>query len=319
MFTHILVPLDGSELAECVLPHVILQATVMGAEVTLFHSLERQDPKGSSSAVHPVEWHMRRVQAQGYLDKVSRKVKASIPGVKTALVEGSAAESIIEYAHNNDVDYMVLSTHGNSGLTGWNVSSTVQKVLLRSYISTLLVRAYNQPYEKVDGYGKILLALDCSTRSENTLPIGVMLALEGKSRLFFSHVVRIPELPGQLPPNLEDEKLRNRIVERNRESAGKYLDQLMAQFMSQNLSPEKRLLVGDNVAASLEDIVRAETIELVVISAHGNRSATEWPYGSVAVNLIVYGTVPLLIMQDVHHTRARRTQAEEAAGENPGH
>lgn len=319
MFTHILVPLDGSVLAECVLPHVKLQAMAMGAEVTLLHSLERRNSTVSPKPVNPVEWHMRRAQAQSYLEKASEKLKAEIPRVKTALIEGPAAENIIDYAHGNNVDYMVLSTHGHSGLTGWNISSVVQKVLLRSYISTLLVRAYRQPYENAGGYHKILLALDCSTRSENTLPMGMMLASRSKSRLFLGHVVRTPELPGRLPPNSDDEKLKNKIVERNKESTGNYLQQLAAQFNSEKVSPETRLLIGGNVAASLENLVKTENIELMIISAHGSRSATDWPYGSVAVNLIVYGTIPLLIMQDVHHTRATRTRAEEAAGENPGH
>jgi len=319
MFTHILVPLDGSELAECVLPHVKLQAALMGAEVTLFHSLERDGGAGSTSPVHPVEWRMRRAQARSYLEKAAKKLRSSLSRVNVVLLEGSAAESIIDFAHGNHVDYMILSTHGNSGFTGWNINSVVQKVMLRSYISTLLVRAYIQPCEKVPGYSKILLALDCSTRSENTLPIGVMLASEYHSRLLFGHVVRTPELPGLLPPNSEDEKLKERIVTRNKKSAGSYLNQLVEQFSSEKISPEKRLLIGGNVAASLENLVKTENIDLMVISAHGNRSATEWPYGSVAVNLIVYGTAPLLIMQDVHHTRARRTLAEEAAGENFGH
>lgn len=319
MFTHILVPLDGSELAECVLPHAELHACVMGARVTLLHTLERPGGTGSSRPVNPVDWHMRRAQATSYLDSVAARLQSSVPSVKTALVEGSAAESIIDYSHANGVDFMILSSHGNSGLTGWNISSVVQKVILRSYVSTLLVRAYRQPYEEVEGYGKILLALDCSTRSENTLPIGVLLASENSSKLLLGHVVRTPELPGRLPPDSEDRELRERLVERNRISAGNYLDQLAVQFSSETVAPERRLLVGDNVAASLENLVRTENVELVIISAHGYRSATDWPYGSVAVNLIVYGTVPLLIMQDVHHTRARRTRAEEASGENPGH
>lgn len=110
MFTHILVPLDGSELAECVFPHVRLQAALMGAEVTLLHSLERDGGAGSPSPVHPVEWRMRRAQAKSYLEKAAKKLRSSLSSVNVVLLEGPAAESIIDYAHGNHVDYMILST-----------------------------------------------------------------------------------------------------------------------------------------------------------------------------------------------------------------
>lgn len=315
MFTHILVPLDGSELAECVLPHVKLHANAMGARVTLFHSLARHN----RTPVNPVEWHMRKAQARQYLHTAAEKLKEHVKRVETVLVEGPAAESIIDYAHENNVDYMILSTHGNSGLTGWNISSVVQKVILRSYISTFLVRAYRHRFSDFTGYGKILLALDCSNRSENTLPMGVMLASGSGAKLIMSHVVRTPEMSGRLPPGPKDEELREELIQRNTKAARVYLRQLTEEFGSDTLIPEKKLLVGDNVAASLENLIRTDDIDLVIISAHGYNNTTEWPYGSVAVSLIVYGTVPLLIMQDVHHSRARRTLAEEFAGENSGH
>jgi nucleotide-binding universal stress UspA family protein len=315
MFSHILVPLDGSELAECALPHAIVQARAMGADLTLLHSLERN----SSSPVKPVEWHMRKAQASIYLERTAARIKPSIPGVKTALLEGSAAESIIEYAHGNDVDFMVVSTHGASGLTGWNISSVVQKVILRSYTSTLLVRAYRQPAFPVTKYEKILLALDCSGRSESTLPLGTVLAGEDGAELILAHVVRTPDMPRRLPPDAEDKKLKERFVEKNRAEAGEYLRQLVAQFSSDRVSPSVRLLVGGSITGSLEELIEEEGIDLVIISAHGSRNATDRPYGSVAMNFIVYGTAPLLVMQDVHHTRAPRTRAEEAAGESSGH
>lgn len=315
MFSHILVPLDGSELAECALPHAIVQARAMGASLTILHSLERN----SSSPVKPVEWHMRKAQASIYLERTADRLKHSMPGIRIALVEGPAAESIIEYAHGNNVDFMVVCTHGASGLTGWNISSVVQKVILRSYTSTLLVRAYRQPAMPVTKYEKILLALDCSGRSESTLPVGTVLAAENAAELILAHVVRTPDMPRRLPPDTEDIKLRERFVEKNRNEALNYLRQISAQFSSDKVSPSVKLLVGESITGSLERLIKEADIDLVIISAHGSRNSTDRPYGSVAMNLIVYGTAPLLVMQDIHHSRAPRTRAEEAAGENSGH
>jgi nucleotide-binding universal stress UspA family protein len=62
-----------------------------------------------------------------------------------------------------------------------------------------------------------------------------------------------------------------------------------------------------------------EPVDLVVLSAHGYSGSAEWPYGSVALNFIAYGTTPLLIVQDLVESEARRSKAEAAAAESKGH
>ncbi len=317
MFSHILVPLDGSDLAECVLPHVNIMSDAMGARVTLFHSLERPHQTAGLYPVSPLDWHMLRAEARLYLDRIAEKLRETLSEVNCVLVEGSAAESVIEYAHGNDVDFMILSSHGRSGLSGWNISSVVQKIILRSYTSMLIVRAYGA--DNVTGYNRIMVALDCSSRAETAVSMGVMLAGAQNAELLLAHVLRAPEMPRRLPPSSEDIKLSEQLIERNQAVAEDYLRQLTAQLASENVVPATRLTVGRNVAATLENLVKNEEIELVILSAHGYEGDTNWPYGSVAVSFIASGSTPLLVMQDIPFRRAARTRAEKAAGENAGH
>ena len=143
MINHILVPLDGSTLAECVLPHVIAIAPVSNARVTLLHVMERPSNEHGNTAVDPIEWHLEKQNSEKYLDQIVGKLNESgILGVERVIIEGTPASAVVNFAHNNNVDLIVLSTHGQSGLSGWNVSSVVQKILLRSYKSIMLVRAY---------------------------------------------------------------------------------------------------------------------------------------------------------------------------------
>src|SRR5215208_3960658 len=143
LINHILVPLDGSTLAECVLPHVIAMAPVSNARVTLLHVMQQPQNGRGTPAVDPIEWHLQKQNLEKYLDQVVSQLNESgILGVERVILEGNPANSVIDYARNNNVDLIVLSTHGQSGLSGWNVSSVVQKILLRSYKSILLVRAY---------------------------------------------------------------------------------------------------------------------------------------------------------------------------------
>jgi nucleotide-binding universal stress UspA family protein len=60
VINHILVPLDGSTLAECVLPHIMAIAPVTNARVTLLHVLQHPHNGNGSSAVDPVEWHLQK-------------------------------------------------------------------------------------------------------------------------------------------------------------------------------------------------------------------------------------------------------------------
>ncbi len=318
MFDHILVPLDGSNLAECVLPHVKIMAEAMGSKITLFHSLERPDQSTGLYPVSPLDWHMRRAEAKLYLDRISEELSETLSGVSCVLVEGSAAESVIEYAHGNGVDLMILSSHGRSGLSGWNISSVVQKIVLRSYTSMLIVRAY-RAQSSVSGYNRIMVALDCSSRAESAVPMGVMLACAQNAELLLAHVLKAPEMPRRLPPSAEDLKLSEQLIERNQAVAEEYLKQLTDQLASERVLPATRLTVGRNVAATLENMVKSEEIELVILSAHGYEGDTNWPYGSVAVSFIAYGSTPLLVMQDIPFCRVARTRAEKAAGESSGH
>ena len=141
LINHILVPLDGSTLAECVLPHVIAIAPITHARVTLVRVMEPLQNDRGSRPVDPIEWHLQKQNSEKYLEQIAGQLKASgILGVEQAVLEGSPANSVVDFARGNNVDLIVLSTHGQSGLSGWNVSSVVQKILLRSYKSILLVR-----------------------------------------------------------------------------------------------------------------------------------------------------------------------------------
>src|SRR5574339_347224 len=142
LINHILVPLDGSTLAECVLPHVIAIAPTTHARVTLVHVMEPVQNERGSPGVDPVEWHLQKQNSEKYLERLASRLKESgILGVEQVILEGNPANSVVDFARNNNVDLIVLSTHGQSGLSGWNVSSVVQKILLRSYKSILLIRA----------------------------------------------------------------------------------------------------------------------------------------------------------------------------------
>lgn len=314
MFNHVFVPLDGSQLAETVLPHVVAVVLAFDARVTLGQVLDPSNENRERPPVDPLEWQIRKAEAEAYLESVSTRLEKT--GLKPGVIslEGQAAETIIEFSEENDVDLIIMSSHGQSGLSGWNVSSVVQKVILRARTSVMIERAYF-PFqgELADlRYRRILLPLDGSRRAEAPLPALVALARYHNSELIIAHVVRRPEIPRRIPLSQDDLELVERIVERNRAEAARYLEEVQARL---DVKVETRLIVSDRVTRALEELVELAGVDLVMLSAHGYSGGGKWPYGSTVISFIAYGVTPLFIFQDLPKHHLEPSKAEQVSRE----
>jgi nucleotide-binding universal stress UspA family protein len=109
MFDHILVPMDGSPLAECVLPHVVALSNAFTAQTTLLQVLGQ--PETGGQFVDPLSWQMKKVEAQNYLEGIYQKLRDVNIQSDYQLVDGQAANSIIDFAHNNQVNLIVRSSN----------------------------------------------------------------------------------------------------------------------------------------------------------------------------------------------------------------
>ena len=176
----------------------------------------------------------------------------------------------------------------------------VQQILQRIRTSTLIIRTNQASTTEISDlrYQRLLVPLDGSRRAGTTLPIATALARAHQAELLLVHVVNKPEMARHMPLTREDEELMNRFVERNQEEGTKYLEHLQAH-LSTNV--QTRLLVSDNVAATLQGFSEQEQIDLLILSAHGYSGEAKWPYGGVTNRFITDGTMPLLIVQDLPH------------------
>jgi nucleotide-binding universal stress UspA family protein len=315
MFKRILLPMDRSSLAECVLPHTVAVARAFESQVTLAHVMDPPDRANWRRAVDPLNWQIKKAEAESYLGDLTLRLQKAGLRTEKYILEGPAAERIVEFSRKNNVPLIMLSSHGQSGLSGWNVSSVVQKIILRAHTSVMIVRAYQQASTDVTGlrYRRLLLPLDGSQRAECVLPMASTLARSHEAHILLAHVVRRPEMPRRTPPTDDDVELANRIVERNRAEATQYLDQLRSRVDGE---AQAHVLVSDHVAVSLHEFVDQEKIDLVLLTAHGYSGQTRWPYGSVVSSFITYGTTSLLIVQDLPQDRIEPTWAEMAAERN---
>ena len=297
MLDHILVPLDGSTLAECVLPHVAAIVGACGSRITLLYVLERNRTV-SRRHLEPLTWRVHEAEAKIYLGEVANRLDRAGLQAQVAVLEGVAASRIIEFAHSKSVDLLVLCTHGRSGPSIWNVSGTVRKVIQLACIPVLLIRAQQSVAGdlKERPIRRMLVPLDGSPRAECVLPLATTLARSHRAELLLAHVVCPPQIPRQFPLSSEGRELANQLTERNRLEAERYLTRCSSEL---GLPSQARLLVADSVTGALHETVRQDSVDLVVLSAHGLSGSRRWPYGSTTVNFISFGSSPLLIVQDV--------------------
>jgi nucleotide-binding universal stress UspA family protein len=134
--------------------------------------------------------------------------------------------------------------------------------------------------------------------------------------LLLVYAAERPELPVRKPLSDEDRQLVQGMVDRKQATAKQYLDELRSQ-----LAPEfaTRVLVCDDVPASLHQLSAEEEADLLVLTAHGRSGDRRRPYGSLTLNFLEYGAVPLLIIQDLSPEEMEPTAAELAAKETKGH
>ncbi|MDD4877265.1 MAG: universal stress protein [Dehalococcoidales bacterium] len=145
MFNKILVPLDGSELAECVFPYVEDIAKKENSRVKAVFVVEHYEMPFYGAVIYDEE-NLKEIEqsakkgAEQYMITVKRHLFSKGIDIDTIVLEGKIADTMVDYASNNGFDLIVMATHGRSGLARWVVGSVADKILHCSTIPVLLIR-----------------------------------------------------------------------------------------------------------------------------------------------------------------------------------
>ncbi len=136
MFEKILLPLDGSELAEIALPYGEELAGRLGSEVILFHVCKPE---------HQQYCHMQQLYLEGMAEIVRRQIRKGRPKGEVKLelevLLGDPVETICNYVEKNNIGLMILACSGASGLKRWMVGSVTDKVFRTVKIPAMVIRA----------------------------------------------------------------------------------------------------------------------------------------------------------------------------------
>jgi len=149
MYKKIVVPLDGSEVAECALPHAEEIALKCGADIILVSVTERVkgyrpvEEYGSAlgETLVPEAGGKLEKQGQKYLDRIAKGLESKGIKVQTEMLMGNPAEELIIYAKTENCDLVIMASHGRSGPSRWTHGSVAEKVIRSNCAPLLMVRA----------------------------------------------------------------------------------------------------------------------------------------------------------------------------------
>jgi nucleotide-binding universal stress UspA family protein len=146
MYRHILVPLDGSPLAEQVLPHVHALAANEGtSKITLLRAVPpifttSVDYSGMLATTAADAIETLEDEARAYLDAIAGQFRAEGYSVQIEVSAMPAAEAVLDYADSQHADLIAIATHGRSGISRWVFGSVTQKVVQNSPVPVLVIR-----------------------------------------------------------------------------------------------------------------------------------------------------------------------------------
>ena len=305
MVRHVLVPLDGSALAEAALPAAAATAKAFDARVTLFHVLEEWAP----DTVHGHPHLTDEAEARAYLEAVAQRpafrdrvAEIHVHGIRTANV----ADSIMAHADELGADLVVLSTHGQGGLKGLLVGSIALRALGRGRTPILLVNPTPAGDAPPFACRKILVPLDGSETHEPALPVASRLARGWGAAL---HLVVVVPTAGTLSGHRAATGIlmpsaTRAMLEIAGQEAAAYVKRLESALSSEGLAATSSVSRGEPVAALLE-AAKAIDADLVVMATHARGALEGFWSGSLTPKLMQRLDRPILLVRAEGHDEAR--------------
>lgn len=300
MATSILVPLDGSRLAEQALSCAITLGRGLSAELVLFRAisipfdvqeaLEKADLK-PDPFIERLE-----TEADEYLQAVSHRLPE--PGLSFSHVirHGLAADAILDFVEQSDVGLIVMASHGYTGINRWTHGSVAERVLQSAGVPVLLMRVKEAPLEsmpEVCPWRRILVPLDGSRLAEQVLPAVTPIAKAMGCELT---LFQVPNVYASSAHMGEWYWPLQGIFETADKAAQDYLDHLASDLRNQGLQVSTVTSVGP-VAESIVNYAKVMDVDLIAMCTHGRTGLARWALGSVADRVLRAGDKPVLLVR----------------------
>lgn len=306
MYRNMLVPLDGSELAEITVPYAREVAGRLGIEITFLHVCDSIE----SSCISVYGAYVQHAaESLGRGEKAVQLEPSGLPIAKPVkargdVIEGSPAEGILRYAENNDIDLILMATHGHSGITHWTLGSVADKVVSASKKPVWLLPSAT-PREILYTHwpmAPLLVPLDGSKLAEQALFHAQTIATQ-RGPNFVEIVllqvceppVLLADYPEAVMPDNWDEHVKEQ-TEIAMRGAKKYLNGIETQLKNKGLQVRSEVFTG-KPADEIIGYADKNPLSVIVMSTHGRSGLSRWAYGSVAHKIIYGAAKPILMVR----------------------
>jgi nucleotide-binding universal stress UspA family protein len=294
----ILVPLDGSDLAEKALPVAAELARRTGASLRLVHVHVpiAADPI-YVEGLPVIDEHMRSLRhehEQAYLDQARQRLAAGV-AVSVALLDGPPAATLAAHAQASGAALVVMTTHGRGGLERAWLGSMADELVHLSPVPLLLLRP--EPGSVPSPFRRTLVPLDGSARAESILEHVLELArLEPAAELVLLDVVQ-PIASTVWTPGaaLTSSVVTADVTQRQEEHARHYLDGVARRLQAAGVGVRTRIELAAGVASAILDVARDEQAGLVALATHGRSGLARLALGSIADKVVRGSRTPVLL------------------------
>lgn len=299
MFTRIVVPLDGSTIAQAALPYALTLADAACGALTLLQAVPPLHVTWDYYVPYDATFEAEALAKTGSaLDALAARLRTPTRQIETYPTVGNPAEEILSYTTRMERDLIAMATHGRGGIAHWAFGSVARKVLTAATVPTLIVRPTEAPPnpEQPATIRNILVPLDGSNLAA-ALPLVRALAPALGAQVTLVRAVAIPSLPYAVAPNilLQPEYFEGAAVEA-RVAAEAYWAQISADFTALGVTTTSLMPTG-NAATAILVLLEDRIYDLIVMTTHGRTGVTRWTMGSVAERLIEASHTPILFLR----------------------
>lgn len=325
----ILVPLDGSTLAEQVLPTARTLAALLDGQLHLVQVVPPTEDTFTVSTAPETytynpgpmarqyqhwsgNWKALRQAAERYLEETATALRTEAVDVHWEVCIGHPAEAIVSVAMREHTLMIAMATHGYSGIKRWALGSVADKVLHAASVPVLVVRSSAAPTYDV-AIKHILVPLDGSQQSAQALPLAQQLAQKAGATLTL--VRAVPPLVDFLPSATLGAVPVPEFRETFEVLQQQADDELKAQaeaLAAQHFEVTPVLLIEGAAEAIIHTAERCRA-DLIVMATHGYSGIKRWALGSVADKVLHASKTPLLLVRAATHLEVEESIDDEAA------
>ena len=268
----ILIPYDFSETAALSLEHAVFMAKLLKADIYLLHILESVSFTSAFGAAFGNVDKKLESESNTKLDEIGKQIHMNNGiTVKSITEVGRIYRKIVDVAKRENIDIIIMGTHGVSGYKKFNVGTNTSKVVEEAACPVISV----QTHSKKIGFKKIVLPIDNSPQSRQKVSYALAVA-----RSYGSHIC----IAGLIDFSNEDNKRMFKLK----------VDQVGEWLLQHGVSVEKKFVEGDNLAKMTMQAAEEWDADLIVIMTEQEPSITGFFLGTYATQVVNHSKKPVM-------------------------